>query len=257
MLATRARCQKDARPVVKSAARVLEVVEYLSHNSDGVTATELVKELGYPASSTSALLKSLSALGYVSFDRRRRTYHPTARVALIGARTLPDLFGDGQLLKVMQEVNEETGEMAILAMEVASQVRFIHATEGPGNERLHLRSEGLRSLVTSCSGRLFLSTLSDTQIRCIAHRHNCEASAPENRMNIDELLHEVRDIRDRKYCVLVSRYRPGVAGVAVLVPQQESHAKLALVIAGLVNRVMTNHCEYARIMRTALSRHLP
>jgi len=59
---------------VKSARRVLEIFEYFAVTHAPVTLKELSTRLGYPLSSTSQLLKSLQALGYLRYDSATRTY---------------------------------------------------------------------------------------------------------------------------------------------------------------------------------------
>src|SRR5689334_11170521 len=103
------RCRKPSS-VVKSAARVLEVVDYISELDSGITAKQLVAEFGYPPSSACMLLKSLCTLGYLFLDRRRRTYHLTARTALMGIRSAGRVLGDGRLLQIMGKLSEQTGE---------------------------------------------------------------------------------------------------------------------------------------------------
>src|SRR3546814_12959637 len=71
--------------VVKSAARVLEVLEYFSERQSASSAEEVRRTLGYPQSSTSILLRSLASLGYRNSEPLNRTFRPTIRVALIGA----------------------------------------------------------------------------------------------------------------------------------------------------------------------------
>ena len=68
----------------RSIKRTLEVLEYFDEENPSASVGGISKELGYPQSSTSILLKSLLNLGYLSYDDKTRTYRPTARVALIG-----------------------------------------------------------------------------------------------------------------------------------------------------------------------------
>ena len=52
------------RSTVKSAARVLAILEYFDDLQRPSTVTEIAEELTYPQSSTSALLRSLVSMGY-------------------------------------------------------------------------------------------------------------------------------------------------------------------------------------------------
>ena len=78
------------RDAVKSARRAFEILELFDRERRPLALKDILEALGYPASSGSALLKSLVALGYLDYDRDRRTYFPTMRISALGgaARTV-------------------------------------------------------------------------------------------------------------------------------------------------------------------------
>src|SRR4051794_8560152 len=83
-------------PMVKSAARVLEILEFFDEERAPATARKVAQALGYPQSSTSALLHSLVASGHLRLDARAHTYLPSLRVAMLGSGWLaPRLCGEG------------------------------------------------------------------------------------------------------------------------------------------------------------------
>lgn len=61
---------------VKSAGRVLEVLELLGNVRKPLSASEIGRLLDYPKSSTNVLLKYLTNLGYLSFDPDTMHYFP-------------------------------------------------------------------------------------------------------------------------------------------------------------------------------------
>src|SRR3546814_12190506 len=92
--------------VVKSAARVLEVLEYFSERQSASSAEEVRRTLGYPQSSTSILLRSLASLGYLNYEPLNRTFRPTIRVALLGAWLVEDIDEDRNPTKMMRSLSE-------------------------------------------------------------------------------------------------------------------------------------------------------
>src|SRR3546814_12145725 len=70
--------------VVKSAGRALQILEYFDDARREANMIDISRALHYPESSTSILLRSLVALGYLDYDRRKRTYRPNSRVRLLG-----------------------------------------------------------------------------------------------------------------------------------------------------------------------------
>ena len=60
--------------VVKSAARVFEVLELFSALQRPLSVREISTRCGYPGSSAAALLTSMKALGYLAYDDATHTY---------------------------------------------------------------------------------------------------------------------------------------------------------------------------------------
>src|ERR1700741_4532772 len=102
-----------SRPL-KSAHRVLEILEYFDQDRPHATVMDMSRTLNYPQSSTSELLRCLTRLGYLHYNRFRRTYSPTARVALLGAWVKPDLFRGGPILSAIDKVAERVRETVVL-----------------------------------------------------------------------------------------------------------------------------------------------
>src|SRR5271170_5555942 len=94
------------RSTVKSAARVLAILEYFDDVQRSSTITEISEELGYPQSSTSALMRSLVSLGYLNYDRHARTFVPSTRVALLGSWLNSRFVTEGTTISMMRKLNE-------------------------------------------------------------------------------------------------------------------------------------------------------
>src|SRR3546814_19151587 len=65
--------------VVKSAGRVLRILEYFDSVRREACVSEISRTMKWTQSSTSVLLKSLVSLGYLQHDRFRRTYRQIGR----------------------------------------------------------------------------------------------------------------------------------------------------------------------------------
>ncbi|MFZ9449692.1 MAG: helix-turn-helix domain-containing protein, partial [Alphaproteobacteria bacterium] len=87
---------------VKSAARVLEILEFLTRGDAPATLADVVAELGLPKSSAHALMRTLMLRGYVERDEAERyALAPAFRAGgWIGGR-------DGHLAAVARPVMEQ------------------------------------------------------------------------------------------------------------------------------------------------------
>ncbi len=120
---------KDSRSI-KSAHRVLEIFEYFDRDHRSTTVMDLSRSLSYPQSSASELLRCLTRLGYLHYDRYQRTYSPTARVALLGAWVEPSLFRGGAVVTLMDRVAEVVGETVVLSTATGYVVQHLHVIAG-------------------------------------------------------------------------------------------------------------------------------
>jgi len=73
-----------ARNVVKSVARVLEVLELFTRQREPMSGIQICRSLDYPKSSANAILKSLVELGYLALNPDNLKYFPSFRVTYLG-----------------------------------------------------------------------------------------------------------------------------------------------------------------------------
>jgi DNA-binding IclR family transcriptional regulator len=69
---------------VKSADRILEILEFFDDTRSPHSVSDIASALGYPQSSTTELLQTLSARGYIYFHQESRRYAPTLLISLLG-----------------------------------------------------------------------------------------------------------------------------------------------------------------------------
>jgi IclR family KDG regulon transcriptional repressor len=105
-----AEIQADGSASVKSARRVLDILELLSANTDGLKFPQIADLLGVPKSSLHALLATLHARKWIGFDETSRTYRIGMRAWEAGqgylkARDLA-LIADEHLHAARTELNE-------------------------------------------------------------------------------------------------------------------------------------------------------
>lgn len=187
---------------IKSAQRALEVLEFFSLERPTATVMDIARKLGYPQSSTSELLSCLVALGYLDRAADGRTYRPTARVAVIGAATQPEIFRKGRLITLLDHLADETGVTVTLAHKVGMDMQFVHMVTG---EHGRGPSAATAHLATSAPGKAMLSTLPPSLVRRLVHRMNAEAAETTDnapRICADDLAKELVPICGRGYVLV-------------------------------------------------------
>ena len=116
--------QRSEPDIVKSVARVFQVLELFEDRRVPLTATAVGRQLGYPASSTIGLLKSMVKLGYLSFDCEDFTYLPTMRLPLLGG-WVTEAHGLKDMNHLMHRVHAASGESVAVCMENDGQMQVL------------------------------------------------------------------------------------------------------------------------------------
>lgn len=239
----------------RSIKRTLEVLEYFDEDHPSASVGEISRELGYPQSSTSILLKSLMALGYLAHDEKTRTYRPTPRVAMLGRGIRPQLFGDGTIMAALHDLNDRTGELIFLAARVGLSVHYIQVVQATNALRMHLRPGAIRPLVGSATGHLFLSALDDAQIARLVEA--TRAATPEAAVpDLATVMAEVGRIRTDGYVLSTQTVTPGGGVLAMLLPERVKGDSLAICLGGVGSVVVGKADRYLADMRDVVRRHI-
>jgi IclR family KDG regulon transcriptional repressor len=232
------------RKVVKSAVRVLQVLELFDEVRRPLPVAEIAAHYEWPASSTSALMGSLVTLGYLEYDARKRVYRPSVRVALLGDWIQGGLLQEGQLTRLMQHLNDATGETIVLAAQNGLLSQYLRVLQGTNALRLHLHIGTERPLFGSGTGSMLLSGMDDATILKLGRRYNA-TQPPAKRVDLQQVLAAVANDRARGYAM-----HSGI--LAMLLPSSPGEQALVLGISGLTIRLIEHEQKYVKLMRKAM-----
>jgi DNA-binding IclR family transcriptional regulator len=237
---------------VKSAKRAFEILEAFSRHRRPLALKELLDELDYPASSGSALMKSLVALGYLDYDGERRTYFPTMRIAALGNWVPGVLFGDGHLLGALEDLHRETGETVILAVQSDLHAQYVHVIPSPEPLQLRVPPGTRRPLAQSGLGLVLLSAKRDPEIERLRRRIN--ASGEGAALTRDEMMARVNAVRARGYAFSRNAISQGVGIIGAALPNGPFGRVFAVGAAGQVERLERKEEEIVAALKTMLWR---
>lgn len=218
------------QPAVKSAERVMEVLEFFAQRQAPASAAQIAQELGYPQSSTSMLVRNLERLGYLTLDQAGGGYRPTLRVMQLGTWLHDELFGEGTLVSALDQLRRKTGQTVIVGIRQGLHVRSLLALRGPRLNAVRIRAGVLYPVCRSSMGRLLLGLESDLDVRRIARAANALEPIPEHRVVVDEFVKEVSATRVREWAYSEEYPSNGRAAVATLLPAVEGHPRMALAL---------------------------
>lgn len=238
--------------VVKSAGRALEILEVFARHRRPLALKEVLDELGYPTSSGSALMKSLVALGYLDYDRERRTYFPTMRIAVLGGWVPGVLFGDGALLPALEDLHRRTGETVILAVQSDLHAQYVHVIHSAEPLQIRTPPGTLRPLARSGLGLVLLSAKTDAEIERLRRRINAAGEA--GGQSREDLMARVGEVRAKGYAVSRNAISPGVGIIGAALSKGPFGRVFAVGVAGTVQQLEVKQDEIVAELRAMIHR---
>ncbi len=234
---------------IKSAVRVLEVLDFFRVHRQPASLKEIAQRLDYPASSATVLLKNLTALGYLSYDRSAREYFPTLRVEALGDWISHELFGRGEIFELMQDLHAATGETVSIALQNDVHLQYIRVIQSVHPLRFHTEEGSLRPLTLSATGWLLLSTHADAAVEKLVRRANIAIPRSQDRQPLTLMQERVAQARKERTAYAENLPLVGGATVATLLPVKVQGKAVVLGMGGTIERIRPNKDKYLKLVK--------
>lgn len=247
-----------SREPVKSAVRALEILKLFSEERRELNQKEIIGRLHYPQSSATFLLKSMVNTGFLSFDRKRRTYLPAPEVYRMG-EWLEDLgyehiFRGGILSALMDELRDRTGLTVSLTTQNDIHVQW-HRIVGDLPPSMRVPEGTSLPLTWSAYGCILLSRESEAQIDRIIRLINAREPDPACKLNVARMIATLREIRSAETFYMPNRRITAAAAVATLLPVGIAGRSVAVGIGGDAAEIERRRADLARILVDAVGRY--
>lgn len=216
---------------VKSAARVLDILEALARHPDGCSFTQLQQSLQFPKSSLHELISVLMGRGYIDFDATRRVY-------LLGIRVWENGQAYNQHHQLLREARivmdaivaamNETVQLAVL-----DGLENVYLAKVDCSHPIRLQSDVGKRLYAHATGvgKALLSQLSDAELARRFADHPLQRFTPHTITEHRALFQELSRSRQRGYAIDNQEYTPGLQCVAVPIFDYAGQAVAAISVS--------------------------
>ena len=235
---------------VKTALRVIEIIEVFAREGKPLSLTELSRQLDAPVSSCLGLVRTLTRLGYLYETGRRQGYYPTGRLLAMAqriARADPILEKVGPTLSALRDAVAETvvlGKLApngeVIYLDVMPSPHPISYVADPGAQR-HPHSNSL--------GKALLSLMTEEERRKVLHGRKLERFNARTLVTPDALEDEIARSRERGWFQNLGESMEDVGALAW--PLSIGGGEYAVSIAGPLYRIEPNIERLAQQLRVA------
>lgn len=237
-------------PIVKSAARVLDLLELLSAASRPLRLAEVAPRLGIPKTSAFALLSTLVAKGYA--EEHGGGYRLVERLQERGW-----VGGDvANLVRVsravMGELTQTTGESAFLGVLTGErEVLYLEKVLSPNPVRYDTDLEQPRAAYCTSIGLILLADMADADLEAYFEATPIEAKTPHTQTDPAAIRATIARAHARGYVHTMNSHFEGVAGVAAAIRGPSGRALAGLAVIGPTSRFNPRLRAHAQAVKAA------
>lgn len=224
--------------VLKSIGTAFNILKHLKERG-GRTVTELSNELDMPKSTVQVYLNSLSAENFVV--KKNGKYAIGLQFLEYGFFALWNEPMFPEVKPKIEEMAEETGELAACFVEECGDAVFIYGTEGNRSIRTDLSMGDRSGLHCTASGKAIMAHLPAELVQEIVDR-GLDRKTENTITDPDELLDELERIRERGYAYSLEESVENMRAVAAPV-LLENRVIGSISLAGPANRFVDRYFE--------------
>ncbi|WP_110034460.1 IclR family transcriptional regulator [Hoeflea marina] len=234
---------------VKSAGRILDILEYMTTLRDGVSLSQVMRDLGFPKSSTHGLLQTLMARGHV-------VQNSAGKYILVEAsrRGFPFRRNEEPLVVLampfMQQLRDRCGETVLLAtMNANCDIRRLAKCVSHHPVRYDVNMDS--AIVPYCTaiGRVLLAHGAEEAVEAYLARTTFLSYTRFTVTNRDQIRRLLIKVRRDGYAVNDQEFVTGSTGLAAPLFDAGGEAVAAVNLGTLTSRYLARREELLLMLR--------
>jgi DNA-binding IclR family transcriptional regulator len=211
---------------ISTIGATFEIIETLA-DSNGMSVSELAKQINKPPSTTHDYLSSLVEVGYVY--KRDREYHASLKFLRLSETIRGSRNTYTEARSVIREAANELPADFLLGVEEAGE--YVVLDWGKGAEDVDFGFyQGLRlPLYATAAGKVLLASMDGDQLDDFLENLEFRQHTPNTVVDLDEFRTELEQIRDEGVAYNDQEFAQGISAVAV--PIEASNEPSATIAA--------------------------
>ena len=233
--------------------RLLLILEEVARIGVPATATEINRKIGLPKQTLHRMFASLESQGFLQREHDGRSYSPGRRMRSLAINTISSPGSRAARLAIMSRLAEDVGETCNLSIPDRNAMIYADRIETEWPLRIQLPVGTRVPLHCTASGKLYLSTLSRTQLERILSNTRLEKRTHKTLTDKDALLNEIGRIRSNGFSEDNEEFLDGMIALAVPIKDQDGRFVSALAFHAPTPRMpfSTAHRHLDRLRQAA------
>lgn len=215
--------------VVKSAARAMELLEYVVNAPKAPTFRVLQDTLDIPKSSLSYLLQELAGREYLQYDPERRVYSPGLKLIQLSASCINNTDMSQEIWQGIKSLSEEFGETTHAGILDGRHIIYISKCEGKKDVSI-VPTIGYRIPAHATAiGKVLLADLSPEELGVRLKNAVLEKYTEQTITNYAQLMKELCQVRQNGYAF--DNQEIIVGGICLAAPVYDKHRKVIAAVS--------------------------
>ncbi|APG94220.1 IclR family transcriptional regulator [Sinorhizobium americanum] len=198
---------------VSGFARGLKVIEAFGEAQPRLSIAEASKLTGLDRATVRRSLLTLSELGYADYDGKFFTLTPKVlRLghAYLSATPLPAIVQPH-----LDQLSEKAGQSASASVLDGTEVVYVARASQRRVMSINLMPGSRLPAYCASMGRVLLAALPESEARAILARTELKANTPHTKTDPEELMAELRKVREQGYALIDQELELGLCSIAV------------------------------------------
>jgi len=222
---------------VKSAARTLDILMVLAEFPEGLSLTEIEKNMGFPLSSLHGLLNTMVNRGFATKNPNTNIYRLGPRLMQIASSYRSHSNLVSIVDPIMQRLKQLTSETVSLTVLQGDVVLFVHKHPAEGRVQI-VNPVGTKIYAHATgSGKIMLAYLSREELNRIYPNEELPTQTKNTIRTKTELITELAEVRQREYAYDDQESEEGLWAVASCILGQNGDPVAALSVVAPVFRL--------------------
>jgi DNA-binding IclR family transcriptional regulator len=249
---------------VPAVLRGLQILELLAGDKKRWTTTEISRKLKIPKSTTSYLLHTLLARGYLVREAEG-VYRLGMKLLVLGGQALRGIEIREAALPILRRITAETQTTAHLAVLEGAEAVYIERVPSPGFIQIDTWVGRRMPLHSTSVGKVLAAYLPEGEAEVLFQIAGLARFTPKTIVTLPRLKQELRRIRENGAAIDSEENTPGVRCVAAPIFASNGRAIAALSLTGPVQQVTEERAlriaekvkEAARLLTQTMGGHAP
>lgn len=222
---------------VKSADRVLDILELFATEKEAMNLMEISRKLGLPTSSTYKILQNLLNRGYLETDKNEKMFRIGYKILEIATSYVQNTDLISEFHHIAQKIVDHINEAVFLSIRNGDKILYVAEKQSSHPVRFVSHMGMKLPLHSTAMGKILLSNLNNNELKTLYPNKEMGRMTENTISDLDQLIEQLDVIRQEGIAYSDGEAVQGVRCVAAAIRNAKGEAVAAMSISIPLSRI--------------------